>query len=176
MSHRWALMERVEAPDVENPTRTFMVRWRLVQTPWFGLYVHRLNAPDRRTTLHDHPWPFVSFVLRGGYTEEIGIRAGRRGRGPVVGRRLRSWGPGSVHRMRRTDAHTITWLHRTPTWTLVLVGRRATDPGWGYWDETGWTPHDRHPHGVEFAAAHAARHERGSSMAREVDARPGGLG
>jgi hypothetical protein len=90
-------------------------------------------------------------------TEEVGIRTGRDRRGLIVGRRLRSWRPGSVHRMRKSDPHTITWLHRTPTWTLMLVGPRAPEPSWGYWDETGWTPHDQHPHHDEFAAAQAAR-------------------
>jgi hypothetical protein len=157
MSKRWAVLERVDAPDVENPNRNVMVRWRLVQTPWLGICLHRLDTPDRRTTLHDHPWPFVSIILRGGYTEEIGIRTGRDRRGLIVGRRLRSWRTGSVHRMRRTDAHTITWLHRTPTWTLMLVGPRAPEPSWGYWDENGWSAHDQHPHHEEFAAAQAAR-------------------
>jgi hypothetical protein len=160
VSRRWALMERVDAPDVQDPERDFMVRHRLVQSPWFGIYLHRLNTPDRRDTLHDHPWPFLSIVLRGGYTEEIGIRARGRG-GVIVGRRFRSWRAGSVHWMRKTDAHTIYDLRRSPTWTLVLVGRRRPEPSWGYWEGDRWVPHDRHPHAAEFAAALAARQGAG---------------
>lgn len=156
MSRRWALFERFDAPDVNDPDTTFMVRWRIVQTPWCGIYLHRFNGPDQRPTLHDHPWPFLSIVLRGGYTEDFGVRPARKS-GPVTGRRQRSWRAGSIHGMGKTSAHTITALHRSPTWTLVFAGRRAPEPSWGYWGEHGWTPWDKHPHAAEFAAALAAR-------------------
>jgi hypothetical protein len=151
-------MERVDAPDYDQPHENYMTRWRVIAVPWFGLYVHRLDKPDPRPTLHDHPWPFLSLILRGGYTEEVGVRSEGESSSPVVGRRSRSWRHGSSHRLRKSDAHTITGLRRTPTWTLVLVGRRARpEPSWGYWDEEGWIPFDRHPHAADFAAAEAAR-------------------
>jgi hypothetical protein len=157
----WGFLERVDAPDYDQPNENYLTRWRLISTPWFGLYVHRIDKPDPRPTLHDHPWPFVTFVLKGGYTEDFGIRAMRGGdkTGPIVKRVSRSWRRGSVHRMRKTDAHTITSAI-APTWTLLVVGRRRQDPSWGYWDEDGdygWTPFDQHPHAAEFAAAKAAR-------------------
>lgn len=47
-------------------------------------------------------------------------------------------------------------LHRTPTWTLLLVGRRCRE--WGYLDPDGtWTRYDLHEHAREFDAAMAAR-------------------
>jgi hypothetical protein len=160
VSRRWALLQRVRAVDVDNPTEDYMVRWRLIQTPCFGIYLHRINTPDRRSTLHDHPWPFVTIVLRGGYTEDHGVRPA--GRGPVYEREERSWPARSVHYMRPDKAHTITALHRSPTWTLVFAGRREPEPSWGYADETGWTPFNEHPHGAEFLGAQAARDGRGS--------------
>lgn len=162
----WAFMERVDAPDYDEPHENYMTRWRVISVPWFGLYIHRLSKPDPRPTLHDHPWPFLSLVLRGGYTEDLGTRAGGAGPSraggtdapsPVTGRRQRAWRRGSIHRMRKTDAHTITRLHRSPTWTLVLVGRRHPEPSWGYWDTNGWTRWDQHPHAADFAAAEATR-------------------
>lgn len=36
----------------------------------FGAYLHHIDRPDPGFDLHDHPWPFVSIILRGGYTEE----------------------------------------------------------------------------------------------------------
>jgi hypothetical protein len=161
VSQRWALMERVDAPDNDN-----LNRWRLIQTPWGGIYLHRINTPDRHPTLHDHPWPFVSLIVWGGYKELIGERADGTPDGPITGRRFRGWRRGSIHLMRKTDAHTIT--HVAPhTWTLLLVGRRKPEPIWGYWDESGFTPWDEHPHGDEFRAAMAAREVR--QAMREVD-------
>ena len=62
-SARWAFMEKFEVPDYDRPERNYLTRWRLIQTPWFGIYLHRFDGPDPRETLHDHPWPFVSVVL-----------------------------------------------------------------------------------------------------------------
>lgn len=162
MSRAWALLEKVDAPDYDEPDTNYMTRWRVISTPWLGVYIHRLNKPDPRPTLHDHPWPFLSLVLRGGYCEEFAAGSSDRA-SPVAERRERSWPAGSVHRMRKTDAHTITSLRRSPTWTLVLAGRRRSDPSWGYRDESGWTPWDEHPHAAEFAAALATRRQRTSS-------------
>lgn len=38
--------------------------------PWFGVFVHRMDAADPGIDLHDHPWWFGSLILWGGYTEE----------------------------------------------------------------------------------------------------------
>jgi hypothetical protein len=170
MSRAWALLERVDAPDYDEPDENYMTRWRVFSTPWLGLYIHRLDKPDPRPTLHDHPWPFLSLVMRGGYREDFAACSGCDRASPAVRRRTRSWPPGSVHRMRKTDTHTITSLRRSPTWTLVLVGRRHPEPSWGYREDTGWTPWDEHPHATEFANALAQR-QRASSQA---EVRPAG--
>jgi hypothetical protein len=156
MSRRWAFMERTDAPDYDHPERNYLTRWRIVQTPWFGLYVHRIDGPDPRSTLHDHPWPFVTLVLKGGYAEDLGVRATRGG--PITRRRPRAWRRGSIHRMRKTDAHTITSV---TTWTLVLTGRRRPEPAWGYWDNAGFTLWGQHPHAAEFAEALKRREQAG---------------
>jgi hypothetical protein len=149
-SPHWALMERFEVPDYDHPERNYLTRWRLIQTPRFGIFLHRFDGPDPRTTLHDHPWNFVSVVLRGGYVE----------------RRLLEFHDCEVdesHRVRffnaktTKDAHAITRLTRTPTWTLMLVGRRVRE--WGYLDWQGhpgkwrWTHFTEHPHAAEFDEA-----------------------
>lgn len=149
----WRFMERFEVPSIEQPTENHFVRYRLVQTPWFGVYVHRFDNPDVRT-FHDHPWNFVSVVVRGGYVE-----ASPHGGAPAVSlaqvpdhRLLRA---GSINRKRATDLHYIADLVRKPTWTLILVGKRQRT--WGYVDEAGWTAFDEHPNAAKFDAAMAAR-------------------
>lgn len=136
-------METFRVPSFDEPEVDYLVRLRIVQTPWFAVYLHRIGTPDSRPTLHDHPWNFAAFVLRGGYDECRDYSGGR-------------------HRIRRLnvkhaeDFHWIDRLHRTPTWTLLLVGRRRRE--WGYLDPDGsWTHFTQHPHAQEFDAAMAAR-------------------
>jgi len=151
-SPNWAFMERFEIPDYDHPERNYLTRWRIIQTPWFGWYLHRMDGPDSRSTLHDHPWNFLSIILKGGYTEVVPDTHGGF-----------LWEVRHTH--RRTigilnakfarDLHYIEFLHRTPTWTMVFTGRRTRV--WGYLDEDGWTAFDTHRHAAEFDRALAER-------------------
>jgi len=153
-SPRWAFMERFEVPDYDSDGN-YLIRWRVVQTPWGGLYVHRFERPDPRATLHDHPWPFLAVVLRGGYVER---RLDPETMKVNEDRSVR-W----FNRMRTHDAHAIVRLLRVPTWTVLLVGRRVRT--WGYWEPSPrsdrpvweWTEFNRHYHAAEFDAAMASR-------------------
>jgi hypothetical protein len=86
-----------------------------------------MTAPDARPTLHNHPWHFVSLVVRGGYIE----------------RRLHphTMAVDGHHRVRRVNwlrmhqAHSIHTLLRVPTWTLVLVGKKRRK--WGFLEPDG---------------------------------------
>src|SRR5213075_3275158 len=119
----WAFMDRFDAPNYDDDG-TYLTRWRVLQTPWFGIYVHRYQGPDPRATLHDHPWPFLSFILRGGYVER------RLDPATMTVDERRYVHP--FNYLRATDAHSIIGLLRDPTWTLLLVGRRVRT--WGYWE------------------------------------------
>lgn len=150
-SPRWAFMEKFEVPNYDDDG-IYLTRWRVVQTPWGGVYLHRLTGPDPRPTLHDHPWRFLSLVLRGGYIERrldlLTMRVDEN-------HRIRR-----LNRVRSSDAHAIVQLSRTPTWTLLFVGRRVRT--WGYLepDVRGgwrWTEFDKHPHAREFDQAMARR-------------------
>lgn len=46
-----------------------LIRRVLFRVPRFGIYLHHLLRSDYDRALHDHPWPFISIVLRGGYWE-----------------------------------------------------------------------------------------------------------
>jgi hypothetical protein len=160
-------MERFEVPDYDDPDRNYLTRWRIVQTPWFGVYLHRMDGPDPRPTLHDHPWNFTSIILRGGYTEATSYRPFDVLVGPAWGHVHGSWEThrrGRLNRKAATDAHTITCLVRIPTWTLVFVGRRRRV--WGYIDPDGtWTAFDEHRHAAEFETALAVRAARADARA-----------
>lgn len=124
--------------DIARPGQgVYLRRLYLISTPWFGVYLHNIRTPDPDLDRHDHPWSFVSWVLRGGYLEEwspLGTEVARQ-------RDCPRW---SWHRMRAEDAHRIVEV-RPDTWTLVFVGPRRRV--WGfyvrdtYWVE--WTTYLR---------------------------------
>lgn len=157
-SSAWAFMERFEIPSFDDPDTLYLVRWRIVQTPWVSLFLHRFDGPDSRPTFHDHPWSFVSIILRGGYVER---RLGKHGARGTRQRLIRH-----VNVMRRDDAHYIEVLTRTPTWSLLVVGKRRRT--WGYWRPIvgstrggwSWHPFDRDVHADEFDEALKARAAR----------------
>ena len=148
-SPNWAFWERFEVPDYDRPERNYLTRLRIVQTPFFGIYLHKFDGPDPRPTLHDHPWPFVSFILKGSYREQRPARLHHR-----------KW----VNVMRTGDVHYIYSIVNGPVWSLMFVGRRRRK--WGYVEPTDdgfkWTAFDRHPHSLEFVAALRERSEGGS--------------
>lgn len=153
-SPKWALMEKFVVPNFDTDDETYLTRWRLIQTPWFGIYLHRIGTPDSRPTLHDHPWNFTAFVLCGGYIE--------RRLDPLTMEVDEDHRVRFVNRMRTHDAHAITRLFRVPTWTLVLVGARRRT--WGYLEGNArhwwtWTEFDKHPHADEFDEAMQRRRE-----------------
>ena len=109
----------------------YLDRLRVVSCPWFGLYLHWFRTSDD-DCLHDHPWPFLTIILRGGYWE--GTPGPGRGRATVS----RWHGPGSVR------VRPARWLHRIaidpahkPV-TLVLRGRVGRV--WGFETRDGWIP------------------------------------
>lgn len=155
-THPWAFMEKFEIPNLDNPTETYLTRWRIIQTPFASLYLHRMDGPDSRADLHDHPWSFLSIILWGGYVEH---RLNLHTRIAEFKTRRH------FNIMRRDDAHYIDQLLRTPTWTLLFVGRRRRT--WGYWRpmhrKGGWTwdEFDKDVNGLAFDQAMKVR--RGSA-------------
>jgi hypothetical protein len=123
--------------------RVYLDRWG-IECSYGGIFLHRMDAPDPGVDLHTHPWPFVSIVLWGGYTEErcrnvLAPHIARAAeRDPLDHRR-------GVDRRRRwlsiastplEYCHRIVELHGTPTWTLVIRGRKVRP--WGFILPSGW--------------------------------------
>ena len=99
------------------PECPYVIRWRL-ETPLGSVRVHHWLASDDRRAVHDHPWWFLTFVVKGGYTDFNPERVDEL-KAPAV--RFRS----SFHQ------HTV---HPWPggCWTIVVTGRKKRD--WGFWD------------------------------------------
>lgn len=106
----------------------YLRRWRLLERPWGGVYLHRFLAPDD-ACLHDHPWSYLSIILWGGYVEQTPVAEGAT---------LDLW-----RRAGSIAWHPADWTHRIAvilprTWTLIVRGRRGRI--WGFHGRRGWVP------------------------------------
>lgn len=141
--------------DLVGPTGRFLRR-RGVDLRLFGVYLHWLDQPDPGLDLHDHPWPFATFVVWGGYTEEAAdardapmFAALAEHHGGCTRGVVREWRRWSLHRIRMTEAHRITTV-RPRTVTLVFRGRKSRQWGFylprvGYVDQRSYDYEARRP-------------------------------
>lgn len=128
-SPRWALWQRMTIPCQDG--LVYLARLRVIQTPWFGVFVHDIYQADADQDPHDHPWGFVSIVLRGSYREELHELDHLK----IV--RTKTYARWSAHYMGRRSAHRIT--HAAPGLrTLIFTGKRHD--GWGFYTPQGYVP------------------------------------
>lgn len=122
----------------ENP---YMLRWFLIpRNGWLNIYLHKFMRDDDDRAMHDHPWWFVSVMLRGCYREDRYVEL--RGNGfvsPYIDSSVRRWL--SIAIRRATDRHRVTLRKDTsgrpvPCWTLVVTGPRVRE--WGFWCPQGF--------------------------------------
>jgi len=98
-----------------------MIRYMLIRTPWFSLYLHRFLRSDNDRHFHDHPWNFWTLLLSGGYREHT---------------------PDGTFWRRRLSLlyRPAEWQHWVeivkPVWTLVMVTPKRRE--WGFVTERGW--------------------------------------
>jgi hypothetical protein len=101
----------------------YLTRWILFEwAGMFGIYVHKFWASDYERALHDHPWNFISIVLKGSYLEHSEHTGCLRTAGSIAYRPC-------------THKHRVE-LVNGPVWTLMLVSGRKRR--WGFWPNGVW--------------------------------------
>lgn len=93
------------------------------------IFLHYFVRGDKDRFLHDHPWDFITLCLAGGYEETW-----RPDLGSVYAPRRRLM-PGQWRSVRAEHTHKVTLL-KSPTWTLLVVGRARRQ--WGFHTNAGW--------------------------------------
>lgn len=122
-SPRWAVWSKMLIPCKDGSDYLFRVR--IIQTPWFGVFLHDIYEDDGDRDCHNHPWSFLSIVLRGEYTERYYPEPETRPTYYVLKRHTNR----SIHKMGRTAAHRI--IDASPRLkTLILTGPRQST--WGF--------------------------------------------
>lgn len=97
-----------------------------------GQVIHHFTRPDVGHP-HDHPWPFNSTILVGGYEEEEYILHSD-GTYTLV-RHIRL--PEQTHHVQAKTVHRITQLLEKDCWTLISPGKKVNVPGFYKFEETG---------------------------------------
>lgn len=103
----------------------YLYRWWLIpRNRFLNIYLHKVVRDDDDRALHDHPWRYVSLILRSGYIEVTK-------KGKEVYRAPR------ILIRRATHTHRLVLLNENrPTWTIVFTGRKVRE--WGFHCPKGW--------------------------------------
>jgi len=126
-SARWDLMGRYQ---VRVGGELFLDRLRLIQTPLFAILITRIHLPDADRDPHNHSRAFATFILSGGYSEQVWPHPQRPGSSKVrLHKRF------SLMRLPQSWAHRIVSVDG-PLRTLVFAGRHHREP-WSFWTVDG---------------------------------------
>jgi hypothetical protein len=113
---RWGMHDN-ETPQAQGPR------------PILAARVHHILRSDSGREFHDHPWPFVTIILRGGYTEVRPIIE-EYPWVQLVGEARRYYPPGSILFRRASDWHRLELEPGTTAWTLFITGPQLQR--WGF--------------------------------------------
>jgi hypothetical protein len=122
----------------------YMYRWNLFECKWFSIKLHKIMLSDY-DCLHDHPWPFISIILKGGYVEHRQIKKMREiVTDPNTGKKWsniyddvvtkRIYHPGNILYRPANSIHKLEIYQSA--WTLVFTFKKTRE--WGFWTPKGW--------------------------------------
>ena len=98
----------------------------------FNVFLHKFLKSDP-DDVHDHPWPYATFILKGGYWEWIPHF-------DTVGRKTGEYqvwrGPGHFRVSKANSFHRIELDPDITAWTLFMPGPKQRD--WGFLVRNKW--------------------------------------
>lgn len=107
----------------------YMRRWWLIPYNRLGISarVHEILQSDDARHYHDHPWWYITLVLRGGYWENTPIYDKS---GLYVGKNRKWVGPGRILFRRAKSWHYLDLDKGASAYTLFICGRKSQK--WGF--------------------------------------------
>lgn len=98
----------------------------------FNVFLHKFLKSDP-DDVHDHPWPYATLILKGGYYEWTPKFDAD---GKMIGE-IRHWrGPGHCRVCRSTSYHRIELAKNVECWTLFMPGPQQRE--WGFLVKNNW--------------------------------------
>lgn len=104
----------------------------------FNVFLHKFLKSDP-DDVHDHPWPYATLILKGGYYEWTPMF---NSRGEKIGE-TRNWrGPGHFRICKSTSYHRIELCPNVECWTLFMPGPQQRE--WGFLVNNSWISSDEY--------------------------------
>jgi len=98
----------------------------------FNIFLHKFHKSDDEV-FHNHPWPFATVILKGGYWEWLPIFDAQ---GRKTGEVSRWCGAGSFRTAKANTYHRIELDPDITCWTLFMPGIKQRD--WGFLVKNKW--------------------------------------
>ena len=104
----------------------------------FNIFLHKFLKGDP-DDVHDHPWPYATLILKGGYYEwtaefdENNIKIGE----------TKHWrGPGHFRVCSANSFHRIELKPEVTAWTMFMPGPQKRE--WGFLVNNKWVQHEQY--------------------------------
>lgn len=92
----------------------------------FNVTLHKIVRSDD-PIFHDHPWPYMTIVLRGGYWEHTPVFDEK---GKLISENRVFKGPGSIVHRKSKEYHWLELDNEKPAMTLFFMGPQQRE--WGF--------------------------------------------
>jgi hypothetical protein len=133
------LLRHAEKYQVKHPyfdLPDYMIRKWVFEYKWYTLgysaRIHKILRSDEDRAFHDHPWPYITIILEGGYWEHRPVYK----EGIYVGETKTWYGPGSVLRRQANHLHRLELPEGQTATTLFIMGR--WEQRWGFVANPKW--------------------------------------
>ena len=110
----------------------------------FNVFIHKFLKSDP-DDVHDHPWPYATLILKGGYYEWVPIF---NGAGQKIGEKRHWRGPGHFRICSPSSFHRIELDPNVTAWTCFMPGPHVRE--WGFLVPTNtpfthkWVQHEKY--------------------------------
>jgi len=104
----------------------------------FNVFLHKFLKGDP-DDVHDHPWPYATLILKGGYYEWLPQFDSK---GNKIAEMCVWRGPGSFRVCRANSYHRIELDPSVTAWTLFMPGPKKRD--WGFLVNNKWVQHEQY--------------------------------
>jgi len=104
----------------------------------FNIFLHKFLKSDP-DDVHDHPWPYATLILKGGYWEWIPLFDEQ---GKKVNEIAHWRGRGHFRISKATSYHRIELDPDVTCWTLFMPGPQRKE--WGFLVRNKWIPNEQY--------------------------------
>lgn len=107
----------------------------------FNVFLHKFLKGDP-DDVHDHPWPYATLILRGGYWEYTPVFTDD---GTMVSEEKHWRGPGHFRTCQPNSYHRIELEPGITAWTLFMPGPHKRE--WGFLVKDKWVHNEQYLEG-----------------------------